>query len=37
MFDDGIPNELVSKFNKLAVVICANNIIKTCLYDKRKW
>lgn len=32
MFDDGIPNELVSKFNKLAVVICANNIIKTCLY-----
>ena len=34
MINDVISNELISKFKKFAVVICSDNIIKTCLYMK---
>ena len=32
----GVSVDLLSKFSKLAVVVCSNNIIKTCLYMKGK-
>ena len=33
---NGISGDLVSKFSKLAVIVCSNNIIKTCLYMNGK-
>ena len=35
MINDGISNDLISKFKKFAVIICSDNIIKTCLYMKK--